>query len=165
VPDLYQGTEFWDFSLVDPDNRCPVDYSARQAALDADDPQGVAASWRNGGIKLFVISRLLDLRRRRPELFREASYRRLEITGAKAGCCVAYERRADAARLVVIVPRLASSIVRGAPALGFAGESWQGTSVAIGDELPMRHLFTAGAVNDGSLRNLFEAFPVGVLEG
>jgi (1->4)-alpha-D-glucan 1-alpha-D-glucosylmutase len=165
VPDLYQGTEFWDFSLVDPDNRRPVDYSARQAALDADDPQVVTASWRNGGIKLFVISRLLELRRRRPELFREASYRRLEVTGAKAVCCVAYERRADEARLVVIVPRLASRAVRGAPALGFAGESWDGTHVEIGDGPLLRPVFTAGAVQDGALRNLFEAFPVCVLAG
>jgi (1->4)-alpha-D-glucan 1-alpha-D-glucosylmutase len=164
VPDLYQGTEFWDFSLVDPDNRRPVDYGARQAALDAEDAHAVAASWRDGGIKLFVISRLLELRRRRPELFSGAGYGRLEVTGDPADSCIAYERRAGDARLLVIVPRLASDAVRGSPALGLVAERWEGSHVALGPGAPWQHLFTARPAEGGSLRNLFESFPVCVLE-
>ena len=70
VPDVYQGTELWDLSLVDPDNRRPVDYDLRRrllAALDAGD--GPGRSTTTGAAKLLVVSRALRLRRDSPELF------------------------------------------------------------------------------------------------
>ena len=75
MPDFFQGTEFWDFSLVDPDNRRPVDYDRRRAALAA----GVAApslldTWRDGGIKQALIHAVLDLRRQAEPLFARGSY-------------------------------------------------------------------------------------------
>jgi (1->4)-alpha-D-glucan 1-alpha-D-glucosylmutase len=162
VPDLYQGTEFWDFSLVDPDNRRPVDYAARQRALDVQDLRAMAASWKNGGIKLHVIARLLELRRQRPALFSASAYQRVEIAGSQAHRCVAYERSAGDERLLVIVPRLVAGAARGAPELQIAPETWGDTRLAA--ELPaMRDVFTGEAAGDTRMRSLLGAFPVCVL--
>jgi (1->4)-alpha-D-glucan 1-alpha-D-glucosylmutase len=162
VPDLYQGTELWDFSLVDPDNRRPVDYAARQRALDLQDPSAMTASWKDAGIKLYVISRLLELRRRRPTLFSGGTYQRVEIAGAQAHRCVAYERRSDDARLMVIVPRLVAGAARGAPELGIAPDSWGDTRLAT-DPAAMRDVFTGEALGETGVRSLLSSFPVCVL--
>ena len=72
VPDIYQGNEIWDFSLVDPDNRRPVDYEQRRKMLDAlasATPEELLGNWRDGRIKLFLTHRLLTFRREHPELF------------------------------------------------------------------------------------------------
>src|SRR3546814_9412860 len=70
VPDTYQGCEFWDFSLVDPDNRRPVDFVARHSALSATtDDDELLRDWRNGRIKQRLIARLLGLRAEFPEIF------------------------------------------------------------------------------------------------
>ena len=82
VPDFYQGTEFWDQSLVDPDNRRPVDFARRIDALEADaTPVALAAHWRDGRVKQAVIRRALALRREVPELFARGEYRPVEVTG------------------------------------------------------------------------------------
>jgi (1->4)-alpha-D-glucan 1-alpha-D-glucosylmutase len=98
VPDLFQGAEFWDFSLVDPDNRRPVDYAARRAALDAQRPP---PSWRDGAYKQALIARLLGDRRARPDLF-TAPLRHIEPTGARASQALAFERTSPKGRLVVV---------------------------------------------------------------
>jgi (1->4)-alpha-D-glucan 1-alpha-D-glucosylmutase len=164
VPDLYQGTEFWDLSLVDPDNRRPVDYPARQAALDVVDHLEAAAAWRNGSLKLFVISRLLELRRRRPALYREGRYEPVEVTGPWADRCVAFERRAGDERLLVLVPRLVSTVARGEPALGLSGDDWGDTRLAVDDPPRFRHVFSGATVHDFHVGPLLGAFPVCVLE-
>ena len=105
IPDIYQGTEFWDFSLVDPDNRRAVDFHARQAALaDQATLEHLIDGWRDGRLKQYVIHRLLDLRARRPGLFVGASYRSLGAEGAAAHL-LAFERGVGAERLVVLVAR------------------------------------------------------------
>ncbi|MCQ4158432.1 malto-oligosyltrehalose synthase [Roseomonas sp. GC11] len=114
VPDLYQGCDFWDFSLVDPDNRRPVDYAARAAAL-ADpaplaalaDPAPLAAlagRWRDGAVKQRVIQRLLALRATAPALFEAGDYVPLSPRGAMAEGCLAFLRRAGGEALLVAVP-------------------------------------------------------------
>ena len=79
VPDFYQGTEFWDLSLVDPDNRRPVDFAARADALRAvaADPDWPAftANWRDGRVKLALTRQLLALRTELPDLFTNGAYR------------------------------------------------------------------------------------------
>jgi (1->4)-alpha-D-glucan 1-alpha-D-glucosylmutase len=109
VPDLYQGNELLDFSLVDPDNRRPVDYRAREealAGLDAADPRSLAEHPHDGRAKLFVTSRLLEARRQYPGLFRDGGYQALRASGAHAAHVVAFARRHADQTLVVVAGRL-----------------------------------------------------------
>ena len=121
VPDVYQGNEIWDFSLVDPDNRRPVDYLERKKMLDAlkgADPGELLDNWSDGRIKLFLTHRLLTFRRENPELFRDGSYRPLGLTGEFADCCIAFAREWEGKSIVVLAPRLSSRI--GFPPIGDA---------------------------------------------
>jgi len=154
VPDLYQGTEVWDLSLVDPDNRRQVDYECRERLLsDVRDMDPVQAMARadDGTPKLWLIARLLEQRLRRPELFESTSYAPLTAVGAKARHAVSFVRD----RLAVIVPRLL---------IGLA-DDWAGTAL----ELPAgrwTNLLTGDEVNGGApieLSELLRAFPVAVL--
>jgi len=118
VPDIYQGCEFWDFSLVDPDNRRPVDYSRREAALEAMRTAvargnaaplaaDLLAHWRDGRVKAYVTWRLLQLRREYPKAFLDGAYVALDTTGVHADHLVAYARDA----ILVVVPRLVRKLV------------------------------------------------------
>lgn len=91
VPDVYQGTELWEDSLVDPDNRRLVDYAERRRLLEQLDGTGEAPPVdESGAAKLWVVSRALRLRRDRPELF--SRYAPLAATGAAADHVLAYDR-------------------------------------------------------------------------
>ena len=129
VPDVYQGNEIWDFSLVDPDNRRPVDYLERKkmlAALKVADPGELLDNWSDGRIKLFLTHRLLTFRRENPELFRDGSYRPLGLTGEFADCCIAFAREWEGKSIVVLAPRLSSRI--GFPPIG---DVWRDTVVQL----------------------------------
>ena len=101
IPDLYQGTELWDFSLVDPDNRRPVDRRLRQSLLAATPPP--LADDRHGAGKLNGLQKLLELRRRQPELFLEGDYLPL-VPAPSPSRWLAFERRWRGAALIVAVP-------------------------------------------------------------
>ncbi|CRM13431.1 malto-oligosyltrehalose synthase [Pseudomonas sp. 58 R 12] len=106
VPDLYQGDEFWDFSLVDPDNRRPVDFNARQHALDTPPDIGeLLFNWRDGRIKQALIAQVLAVRKAHPELFRSGTYTPLDVVGKHAERVVAFCREHQGKRLLVVVPR------------------------------------------------------------
>jgi (1->4)-alpha-D-glucan 1-alpha-D-glucosylmutase len=96
VPDVYQGTELWDFSLVDPDNRRPVDFDLRRGLLSSLDGRSAEELWESrpdGAVKLHVLSRLLDLRARQPDaLGPEGDYRALETTGRDERRVIAFAR-------------------------------------------------------------------------
>jgi len=109
VPDLYQGTEYWDFSLVDPDNRRPVDFAARRKSLGTTGIAAALASWRDGRIKQLVAHRLLALRRSRPELFATGSYEPIDA-GDRV---VAFRRQQGSDELLVAVPRLPHDAIAG----------------------------------------------------
>lgn len=105
VPDFYQGSELWDLSLVDPDNRRPVDYAQRRALLGRIGglgPEALLAELDHGTPKLFLIWRALNLRRKEPELF-DGAYRALEVAGANPDGAIAFAR---GDRLATVVPRL-----------------------------------------------------------
>jgi len=113
VPDLYQGAELWDLSLVDPDNRRPVDFEARRALLQrARDlpPAAVLADADDGLPKLWLIHRVLQARRRHPEWF-DGPCRRLAVSGPRAEGVIAFAR---GERLVIIAPRLTAPGLPGA---------------------------------------------------
>jgi (1->4)-alpha-D-glucan 1-alpha-D-glucosylmutase len=107
VPDFYQGTEFWNLSLVDPDNRRPVDFARREQALAAEVPgwPELAAGWRDGRIKLALTRALLRLRHECAEIFRNGTYQPLPVTGRHAGHVIAFSRSFKRQRLIVAVGR------------------------------------------------------------
>jgi (1->4)-alpha-D-glucan 1-alpha-D-glucosylmutase len=154
VPDFYQGTESWDLSLVDPDNRRPVDFEARARMLERShdlDAQAVVADWNSGLPKLWMIARTLRLRRELPQAFDPGSrYQPLVAQGMHLGRLLAYQRGDD---LIAVVPRFTLSLNHG----------WEDTSL----NLPKgrwRNEFT-GAELSGTVAPdlLFGAFPVALL--
>lgn len=164
VPDTYQGTEFWDFSLVDPDNRRPVDYAERDRALDRDgDPVGLLANWRDGRIKQFVLHRLLEDRAAHPALYAEADYEPLDVEGEGAGNVLAFARVFGEERRVVIIPRLVSGTFAG-EALAPAG--WGDTRITLPPG-KWRDVFTGSLVDARSgetgIGDLLRVLPFTVL--
>ncbi len=144
VPDLYQGTEFWDQSLVDPDNRRPVDFAARQAALAAHRPPAeLLADWRDGAVKQAIIQRALQLRQQQPALFADGDYVKLEAHGPAASHIFAHARRHKGRLLVAAVSRLAADLVEDTPLIPAA--AWAGTSLT----LPAAGLAAAGLAAAG----------------
>jgi (1->4)-alpha-D-glucan 1-alpha-D-glucosylmutase len=140
VPDIYQGCEMWDLSLVDPDNRRPVDYPARIAALEALDgaaPRRLLESWRDGRIKLHVVSRLLALRQREAALFRDGAYLPLTVSGAQADRICAFARVADGRACLVVAPRFFVGLI-GEGGAAPLGEAWGDSVIALPDELAGR---------------------------
>ena len=108
VPDIYQGSEFWDLSLVDPDNRRPVDYPARAAALDSvkhADFTELMRSWPDGRFKLAAIQRILAFRRQAPALFEDGGYQPLIVEGPDADEVIAFARTAGDVAMVVAAAR------------------------------------------------------------
>ena len=134
VPDIYQGNDLWDFSLVDPDNRRPVDYGRRRQVfesirrLNAEANSVSAAKLLNtpgdGRLKLYMIWKTLCLRKEYPELFRMGDYVPLEVRGAKANHAVAFIRKFENTSLLVVVPRLISGLLNGSDRPPVGPEVW-----------------------------------------
>jgi len=143
VPDIYQGNETWDFSLVDPDNRRPVDYKRRAemlSCLSSKTPGEFLQNWPDGRIKMFLTQRALQFRNERADLFRSGNYLPLRASGTFADCCISFARQLDRDWAIVIVPRLSSRI-------GFppTGDRWQDTAIELPENLSVdraREIFT-----------------------
>ncbi|MEG2910743.1 MAG: malto-oligosyltrehalose synthase [Pseudomonas sp.] len=145
VPDLYQGNEFWDFSLVDPDNRRPVDYAAREQALEAALPVGeLLHDWRDGRIKQALIAQVLNLRVEHAELFRRGSYQALEVLGSQAHNVLAFVREHAGLQAIVIVPIRCASLLENSAVPQVDALRWGDTRVV----LPF-------AASDTNLKGLF----------
>lgn len=141
VPDLYQGCEFWDFSLVDPDNRRPVDFAARQNALQAnDEPTAMLASWQDGRIKQWLIQQVLAIRAAHPSLFSQGSYQPLTVTGRHAAQVLAFLRSHGDEHLLVIVPRLAAGLLAEHDLPHVPAQRWGDTAVVLPDEFNHCHV-------------------------
>jgi (1->4)-alpha-D-glucan 1-alpha-D-glucosylmutase len=181
VPDFYQGSELWEFSLVDPDNRRPVDFAHREKLLAelerqaAEDLPGLAAellaSWPDPRIKMFVIWRSLLLRRRLRDVFLDGDYLPLAPEGSRADHVAGFARRKGDRWVVAAVPRFARLL--GDDPLPAMRAGWEKTRLPLPDEAPphWRCAFTARrtAVNEKSSRalklpELFSAFPLILLE-
>ncbi len=144
VPDIYQGNEIWDFSLVDPDNRRPVDYAARRKMIDgltSAAPEELLARWPDGRIKMFLTQRLLQFRNEHVDLFARGEYLALSARGTFADCVVSFARRLDQQMIVVISPRLSSRV--GFPTIG---EKWQDTVIDLPFEYA-RDIFTGREIH------------------
>ncbi|GGA42678.1 malto-oligosyltrehalose synthase [Dyella nitratireducens] len=171
VPDLYQGTEYWDQSLVDPDNRRHVDYDSRKTSLDGNLlPDPLLAEYRNGLIKQQLIHRLLRARHRWPELFLRGGYEPLQVTGWRRDHIVAFLRRHENHRLLVAVPRLCAENMVNDDRPMVDKDFWSDTAVicpADDGACTFTDLFTHRTHQDGSqglsVPMLFSEWPVAVL--
>ncbi|NJJ60262.1 MULTISPECIES: malto-oligosyltrehalose synthase [unclassified Pseudomonas] len=150
VPDLYQGDEFWDFSLVDPDNRRPVDFTARQHALNTlPDIGELLFNWRDGRIKQTLIAHVLALRKAHPDVFRNGRYTALEVVGRHAERVVAFCREHQGKRLLVVVPRWSHDLLENGVHPQINAQVWGDTRVKLPFAMPTQNwkgLFHTGAV-------------------
>jgi (1->4)-alpha-D-glucan 1-alpha-D-glucosylmutase len=137
VPDIYQGNEIWDFSLVDPDNRRPVHYRHRRemlATIGKAKPEELLQSWPDGRIKMFLTQRVLQFRREHANLFQCGNYLPIRASGNLADCCISFGRQWHDEWIVVIAPRLSSRI--GFPPVG---ERWKDTAVDLPESISLEH--------------------------
>ncbi|NKF23470.1 malto-oligosyltrehalose synthase [Solimonas marina] len=139
VPDTYQGCDFWDFSLVDPDNRRAVDYSARQRALD--DPRSdddLLDDWRDGHIKQRLIARLLGARQQYADCFATGRYRPLMLRGRHAGQLLAFSREWQDTAVLVVVPLHPYTLYAGRSSLRTVASEQRGTRIELPQALRRR---------------------------
>ncbi|MGH7795832.1 MAG: malto-oligosyltrehalose synthase, partial [Candidatus Binatia bacterium] len=181
VPDIYQGTELWDLSFVDPDNRRPVDYVSRARWLEelksaeSKDRLGLLhdllSHWQDGRIKLYLISKLLGFRRAHADLFAAGEYVPLKAAGEIGKRVCAFARHRGQVWALAIVPRLVGQAAyRGYAPLG--EETWGETALDLPAQAPRGWLdLISGETLDGappaanrlSLGNVFKHFPVALL--
>ncbi|MCC7341662.1 MAG: malto-oligosyltrehalose synthase, partial [Bryobacterales bacterium] len=183
IPDFYQGMELWNFSLVDPDNRRPVDFRVRMRVLEglrhaeAADAGALAlalsSSWRDGRIKLFTTAKTLELRRARADLFAQGEYIRLHAHGPRAGNVFAFARRWNGEWCIVAAPLHLRGILPEKESL-VSGSVWEGTTIPLPEGAPTawKNQFTgeflnlaASSAGSGNLpvSQILGAFPVGLL--
>lgn len=159
VPDFYQGTEFWDFSLVDPDNRRPVDFSARAAALppvETPDWQRLAEDWRNGHLKLAWTRHLLKLRTELADVFEDGDYQPLEVSGPHRNHVIAFARRRGRDAAIVAVAKSCAALTEGGRAW-LRAESFDGAIDIKGYKID-------GGGAELRLSALFQHLPAAVLK-
>ncbi|MGC2742630.1 MAG: malto-oligosyltrehalose synthase, partial [Candidatus Angelobacter sp.] len=179
-PDIYQGTELWDFSLVDPDNRRPVDYSLRERLLTELDRKAEAGNlptlcaellenYQDGRIKMWTTMQALRLRRDRRELFHPGHYQPMQATGEKQQHVVAFARERNNQVAIVAVPRLSYTVAGGAMRAPLAG-LWERTELPVPSRCPefLENVFTGEKIRVTAQRTLlcrevFAHFPVALL--
>ncbi len=162
VPDFYQGTEFWDLSLVDPDNRRPVDFAARRAGLDAAEPTDwthLVENWTNGHLKLAWTKALLDTRRAFAEVFSKGTYQPLVVEGPERDHVIAYAREYEKRAVIVAVGRRFADITE-------RGQHWPRRAFDATIDTSAYAVETFSGATRGSkllAAALFERFPAAVL--
>lgn len=127
VPDIYQGTEFVDLSLVDPDNRRPVDYQQRRAALSEMLSLDTASS--PDRLKFHVLHRLLLLRKEKPDVFGSGSYEPLQVEGEAAEHVIAFARRAGDETILVLAARFMCTRMNKNPESNRGSKLWKDTRI------------------------------------
>ncbi|MEM8809547.1 MAG: malto-oligosyltrehalose synthase, partial [Cyanobacteria bacterium P01_G01_bin.38] len=180
LPDFYQGTEFWDFSLVDPDNRRPVDYKARMASLKAlksesSDILGLCTKLldhrQDGRIKQFMMMRALAVRNQYRAVFEKGSYIPVQVMGPYEGQVIAFARQHEQQTVVTVVPRYLTELIK--PGKYPLGEAvWADTVIEIPNSLvnsgdaPWQEGITEqnlGTGNVFSVGQILHYFPVALL--
>jgi (1->4)-alpha-D-glucan 1-alpha-D-glucosylmutase len=179
VPDTYQGNELWEFNLVDPDNRRAVDYDQRRKVLQEFQDlerqncskclvRSLIENMQDGRIKLYVIWKLLRLRKEKPDLFRSGEYLPLKISGQQEKHIFAFARRHQSETIIAAVPRLCARLLKTTLNLPLGPNVWQGTEI----EVPpgageFRNLFTNESLiatqDSVSAAEVFRDFPVALL--
>jgi (1->4)-alpha-D-glucan 1-alpha-D-glucosylmutase len=159
VPDFYQGTEGWDLSLVDPDNRRPVDFAERAdtlAALETPDWDALTEGWRDGRLKFAWTRHLLRLRNELPEVFTGGDYQPLTVGGPHRDHVIAFARRHGRAAVIVAVGRSCAPFTQG-------GRSWPRPEAFEG-EIDVTGYALPGGDSKVQLATLFAKLPVAVLK-
>jgi (1->4)-alpha-D-glucan 1-alpha-D-glucosylmutase len=187
VPDIYQGMELWDFSLVDPDNRRPVDYERRRALLSelrsrlsanvttqTQLARELTEHMTDGRIKLYLTFQALQCRRQYPELFSLGEYFAVEPVGSRSDHVCAFARDSAEGCAIVVAPRLIARLLPDAEKLPLGREVWQDTELILPERIRRtgyRNLFTgqtlASETRNGSmylpLSEVLADFPVALL--
>ncbi len=187
VPDFYQGNEIWDFSLVDPDNRRPVDFVHRRKALgvlkeetakhESDFTAFVRQlinKWEDGAIKLYVTLKALTYRRENHRLFMEGAYIPLTGNGELADHFCGFARQQSEKAVLVIVPRLVTAVLNFTPEAPVGEKVWGNAGIVLPDEIPgdtFKNILTGEKVEavhrsekrELSLAGVFSCFPVAML--
>ncbi|HWI40393.1 MAG TPA: malto-oligosyltrehalose synthase, partial [Verrucomicrobiae bacterium] len=186
VPDFYQGSEIWSYTLVDPDNRRPVDYELRMEMLrglkEAEERRGRADLARelllnleDGRIKMYVTWKALTFRREQAELFASADYHPLFAVGEMARHVCAFSRRSGSGETITAVPRFLVRLLEHPSVPPVGGEVWKDFFLVLreGSEGAVyRNVFTGEkvpVVSRGNhsaifLSDLFASFPLALLE-
>ena len=173
VPDLYQGAELWELSLVDPDNRRPVDYQKRREFLqdiknqsDRDILQLIKeliATKENGKIKLFLTHQLLTARKKHSELFQNGDYQEIEVTGEHQDSIVAFSRNYRDKTIVAIAPRFLTRIIKPGQLLGM--EVWSDTSLKLANKDWHNLIDGQTIAGKTAVGKILQNFPVALLIG
>jgi len=182
VPDIYQGSELIDLHLVDPDNRRPVDYARRRELLDAlralaaappeeraQSVRAMLASPWDGRLKLWVISRALDLRRRSEELFATGDYLAISAEGPRSRNVVAYARRHHDSGAIAISGRLFATLGLDARAAPVGADVWRDTRIELPFALPdsLNDMLSGRTIDAGrgelALATVFTGLPYALL--
>jgi (1->4)-alpha-D-glucan 1-alpha-D-glucosylmutase len=143
IPDCYQGTDLWDLSLVDPDNRRPVDYAARQPVATWESVPSLLGTWKDGRIKQAAIAQALSLRREHPQLLVDGSFLFRKASGPRADHVFAFSRKGDGREALVVVPIRCADAAAGGDRLGIARDWWGDTALDIdGERLPVADLLS-----------------------
>jgi (1->4)-alpha-D-glucan 1-alpha-D-glucosylmutase len=184
VPDFYQGTELWDFSFVDPDNRRAVDYEQRKTILDdirAREPENrldlveeLLATWQDGRVKLYLTYKTLNFRRQHKDIFLDGEYVPLAVAGDMQEHLCAFARQRGEEWVVAVVPRFVAEIAPSGSMRSWV-QVWGSARMALPDAAPRnwRNVLTGerlasglGAQSNGlALGDLFSHFPVALLHG
>ncbi len=176
VPDFYQGTELWELSLVDPDNRRPVDFERRLEFLKDIKQRAqtdilklieeLLANKEDGRVKLFLTARILEARKQNFELFKEGDYLPLEVVGKFKDCIVAFARKYENSVAITIAPRFLTSVVKqGEYPLG---EQWDDTRIELAQGMPSewKDAITAQSIKANGtvlIGDALQYFPVALL--
>jgi (1->4)-alpha-D-glucan 1-alpha-D-glucosylmutase len=185
IPDFYQGNELWDFSLVDPDNRRPVDYRLRKELLDElirkesaagllETARELVTTRNDGRIKLYLTCKALNLRREHRALFEAGTYLPLTVEGTFQNNICTFERSDNHRSILVVVPRFCSCLIQDSSGLPL-GQVWQDTRVMLPPDTcagSYQNIFTGEVLKpdqqEGGLslvvQQILAAFPVALLE-
>ena len=155
VPDFYQGSELWDFNLVDPDNRRPVDYKLRRDLLGKLKQGGPEES------KMYVMWKTLQFRNAHRDLFEHGDYLPLAASGDKAEHVCAFARRSRSNAAIVIAPRLVYGLARG-KMIPPVGAIWGDTTLGI-DTSQLQNVLTSETVSSNRLADILRTFPIALL--
>lgn len=189
IPDVYQGCELWRFSMVDPDNRRPVDFQKRQDMLflmldrlkDRSEKallqKELLANLRDGRAKMYVIVQTLNIRNSWPDVFMQGSYLPLEVTGVKSRHICAFARKSGRRMIIAVAPLLYMSMMQGEKNLPLGNTVWKDTLVNLPQELvgqQVENIYWDGSENitevvghsaQMQVGHLLQSWPVALLKG